>query len=163
MKASGHVHAKGHLADALKSLATLPKNEDGRISWESSELERGTFEVIYSLTFTPPIDDHVKDGAVWHVLNECARANDFSTKFFMRKVKAFLAAHFSKQPKSLVAISQINANFNAGLPDKLPSPYGPIEIKASLSKIDRTVIDTLEDYERKRLGFNDDFLFLTCR
>jgi hypothetical protein len=125
--------------------------------------ERGTFEVIYSLAFTPPIDDHVKDGAVWHVLNECARADDFSTKFFMQKVNAFLAAHFSKQPKSLVAISQINANFNAGLPDKLPSPYGPIEIKASLSKIDRTVIDTLEDYERKRLGFNDDFLFLTCR
>src|SRR5215216_2948479 len=30
-------HAKDHLADVLKSLATLPKNEGGRISWESSE------------------------------------------------------------------------------------------------------------------------------
>jgi hypothetical protein len=156
-----HFHAKGHLSEALKSLAKLPKNEGGRISWESSKLERGTFEVIYSLTFNPPIDDHVKDGAVWHVLNECARANDFSTKFFQGRLNAFLAAHFSKQPRPLVAISQINASVSADLPDKIPSPYGPIEIKASLSKTDKAVLAKLETYERERLGFHDDFLYLT--
>ena len=163
MKIHGRFHAKTHLADALKSLATLPKNEGGRISWESGELERGTFEVIYSLTFDPSIDDHVKDGAVWHVLNECARANDFSTKFFQRRLNAFLDEHFRKQPKPLVAISQINARFNAGLPNRIPTPYGPVEIKSSLSKTDRAVIAKLEDYERTRLRFHDDFLYLICR
>ena len=163
MKAPVRFHAKAHLADALKSLAALPKNEGGRISWDSSKLERGTFELIYSLTFNPPIDDHVKDGAVWHVLNECARANDFSTTSFQRRLHTFLAAHFSKRPKPLVAISQINAHFSAGLPDKIPCPGSPIEIKASLPKTDRAIIAKLEGYERERLGFHDDFLYLTCR
>jgi hypothetical protein len=77
MKPPTIIHAKEYLAKALRSLSQLPKNEDGRISWQSSQLEKGTFELIYSLTFKPPIDDHIKDGALWHVLNECARAKDF--------------------------------------------------------------------------------------
>jgi len=73
-KASINFRAKNHLAVPLKALAKVPKPAGERISWESSRLDRGTFELIYSLDFKPPIDDHVKDGAIWHVLNECARS-----------------------------------------------------------------------------------------
>lgn len=163
MKSPITIHAKQHLTKALESLSRLPKNEDGRISWESTQLERGTFELIYGLTFSPPVDDHVKDGALWHVLNECARANNFSTKFFLVRLRTFLAAHFSKKPKLLIAISQINAQASACLPNKIPSPFGLIEIKRYLSKTDRTVIDKLERYERDRLALHDDFLYLTCK
>ena len=44
----------------------VPKDTDGRIGWESSALEHGTFEVIYNLGFEPAIEDYEKDGAVWH-------------------------------------------------------------------------------------------------
>jgi hypothetical protein len=120
--------------------------------------------MIYSLTFKPPIDGHVKDGALWHVLNECARANTFSTAFFLRPLRAFLTVHFSKQPKGLIAaISQVNARASARLPARIPSAFGIIEIKPSLSKIEKAIIDKLEDYERHRLGLHDDFLYVTCR
>jgi hypothetical protein len=157
------IDAKEHLAEALKSLSQIPKNEGGHISWESSELERGTFELIYSLIFSPPLDDHIKDGAIWHVLNECARENDFSTKFFLKRLRAFLAAHFSREPKRLVAVSQVNAQVSAGLPAKIPSPLGVIEIKPSLLKTDKTVISTMDQYERDRLGLQDGFLYVSCR
>jgi hypothetical protein len=162
MKPPINIQTKAHLAEALTSLSRLPKEEGGRISWESSQLETGTFELIYSLTFKPPIDDHIKDGAIWHVLNECARTKDFSTKFFLQRLRAFIATHFSKQPNRLVEISQVNAQIGAALPDKIPSPFGPIEIKRSLSKTDKTVIDKLKGYERDRLGLHDDFLYVTC-
>src|SRR5205823_1710938 len=108
------------------------------------------------------IDDHVKDGALWHVLNECARAKDFSTKFFLARLRVFLTAHFTKQPKRLVAISQVNSRLSAGLPAKIPSACGWIEIKPSLSKADKAVITKLEPYERSRLGLHDDFLYFSC-
>jgi len=157
------IDATKHLAAALLALSQLPKDENGRISWESNKLEEGAFELIYSLTFKPTIDDHVKDGALWHVLNECARAKNFSTKFFIRRLHAFIAAHFGKQPKVLFAVSQVNCSYNAGLPKKLPSIFGPIEFWQSLSKRDQSVIDKLSPYERSRLGLQDDFLYLTCR
>jgi hypothetical protein len=161
MKPTISIHAKDHLAQALQSLSRLPNNEAGRISWESNALERGTFELIYSLSFKPPLDDHVKDGALWHVLNECAQANDFSTKFFLGRLRAFIAAHFSKQPKRLVARSQINAKVSAGLPSKISSAFGPIELKRSLSPADKVVIEKLEPYERSRLGLHGDFVYLS--
>jgi hypothetical protein len=157
-----NIQAKNHLPEALKVLAKLPKNEDGRISWESSQLERGTFELIYNLTFKP-VDDYVKDGAIWHVLNECARGNDFSSKFFIAQLHAYLGRHFSKEPKSLIAISQINASVSAGLPNRLPSPLGPIEIRSSLSKIDREAIAKFHEYKQNSLGLHQDFIYLTCR
>jgi hypothetical protein len=87
----------------------------------------------------------------------------FLTKFFLARLRAFIATHFSKQPKSLVAISQVNSGLSAGLPAKIPSAFGPIEIKPSLSKTDKAVITKLEPYERSRLGLHDDFLYLSCK
>jgi hypothetical protein len=48
------IHAKSQLAEALQSLSKVPKEHEGRMSWESGALEHGTFEIIYSLTFKPP-------------------------------------------------------------------------------------------------------------
>jgi hypothetical protein len=163
MKPPIQIQAKAHLADCLRSLSKLPKHEDGRISWEATKLERGTFELIYSLTFSPRVDDHVKDGALRHVLNECARAKDFSTKFFLRRLRAFVAAHLSRQSKVLIAISQINAIPNAALPSIVPSAFGTIKINPSLSKTDRRVIDNLKQNVQERLGLHSDFLYLSFR
>lgn len=151
------------MADALKFLSGIPKNDNGRISWESSDLDRGTFEVIYSLKFTPAIDDHIKDGAVWHVLNECARANDFSSKSFLQRLRAYLQDHFSQKPKNYFAIAQINANLSASLPSSIPSTSGPISIRTNLSKSCSKVVGELKGYERERLGLHDDFLYISCK
>ncbi|MBR0840484.1 hypothetical protein JQ607_09825 [Bradyrhizobium liaoningense] len=163
MTTSIKVDANQHLADALRFLSRVPKNEDGRISWSSNELNQGTFEVIYSLKFTPPIDDHIKDGAVWHALNECARACDFSSKSFLQRIKTYLQAHFSKQPKAYLAIAQINATFSAALPSSIPSTFGPITIQANLPKSCSKVIGRLDNYERERLGLHDDFLYASYK
>ncbi len=157
------VEAKQHLAEALKLLSSIPKNDDGRISWSSSELDRGTFEVIYSLHFSPPIDDHVKDGAVWHVLNECARSKDFSTKEFLRRLRSYLETHFNKTPRPFFAIAQINATIAAALPKVIPSISGPIDIRTGLPRTCLKAIDELKGYERERLGLHDDFLYMTCK
>jgi hypothetical protein len=111
-----HIHGKSGLAEAMKSLSKTPKKHEGRITWDSEALERGTFEVIYNLTFTPPIDDYYKDGAIWHALNECARAEDFSTKFFIQKLRAYLEGLVSRQPRSFTAVTQVNAQTAARLP-----------------------------------------------
>ena len=103
------IHGKSYLAEALQSLSKIPKEHEGRIGWDSEALDRGTFELIYNLTFKPPIDDYNKDGAIWHALNECARAKDFSTKFFIQKLRSYLEALLSKQPRSFTAVAQINA------------------------------------------------------
>lgn len=58
------IQAKAHLAEALQSLSRVPKEHEGRIAWNSGALDRGTFEVIYNLTFKPAVEDYVKDGAI---------------------------------------------------------------------------------------------------
>jgi hypothetical protein len=58
---------------------------------------------------------------------------------------------------------QVNARASARLPARIPSAFGIIEIKPSLSKTEKAIIDKLEDYERRRLGLHDDFLYVTCR
>lgn len=163
MPTSIKVYGKQHLPDALQFLSRIPKNEGGRISWPSHELERGTFEVIYNLTFTPAVDDYVKDGAVWYVLNDCARTNDFSTKSFLRRLQSYLTAHFSKQKKRLLAAAQINVTVAAELPRKIPSIDGVIEIRTSLPTASQKVIGKLQSYERERLRLQDDFVYMTCK
>jgi hypothetical protein len=78
-------------------------------------LDRGTFELIYNLTFKPPVDDYDKDGAIWHALSECVRAKDFSVKFFSWKLRLYLEGLLSKQPRSFTAVAQIDAQMGARL------------------------------------------------
>lgn len=155
------IEASGHLGPALNALSQVPKEENGRISWESNKLDEGTFELIYSLKFKPSIDDHIKDGALWHVLNECARAKNFSTGFFLQRLRAFVKAYLDKRPNTLVAISQANCTFGAALPKKLPSIFGAVEFRHSLSKSDIAILNKLSAHERDRLGLLDDFVYLT--
>jgi len=158
------IQGKSHLAKALEALSKLPKKDnDGRIRWESGALEHGTFEVIYNLNFKPPIDDYDKDGAIWHALNECARANNFTQQFFIQKLQSYLAQLFSKQPRLFTAVAQINAQTGARLPDKIVSVDGRIEIRRTLPPSCIKVINKLEDYERSRLNLQDDFVYLTVK
>jgi hypothetical protein len=157
------IDATSHLDDALKALSQVPKEENGRISWDSGELEEGTFEIIYSLKFKPSVDDHIKDGAVWFVLNECARAKDFSRKFFIRKIREYIQKHLSKSPKTCVAVGQINCGPNVGLPNKLPSVFGQIEFRRSLSKSDQAVVNKLPEREKARLGLQSDFVIVISK
>lgn len=157
------IEASSHLGSALHSLSQVPKEENGRFSWESNKLDEGTFELIYSLKFKPDIDDYVKDGALWHVLNECARAKNFSTVYFLQRLRAYVKAHLDKRPNTLVAISQVNCTLHAVMPQKLPSIFGPVEFKQSLSNSDLAILNALSTYERDRLGLQDDFVYMTSQ
>ena len=157
------VHGKHHLAEALRGLSKIPKDHDGRIAWDSSKLEHGTFEVLYNLTFDPPVDDYDKDGAIWHALNECARAKDFSSRFFMQKVRTYLEGLFGKQHRSFTAVTQINAQVGARLPGKITSIDGPVEIRRTLPSSSLKVIDGLKNYEHSRLNRQDDFFYLVAK
>ena len=157
------INAKSHLAEVLQSLSKVPREHEGRIAWDSGGLDRGTFELIYDLTFEPPIDDYNKDGAIWHALNECARAKDFSTKFFIQKLRLYLEELLSKRLKSFTAVAQINAKIGARLPQKIMSVDGLVEIRPSLPRPCLRVINELKDYERRRLNLQDDFVYLTVK
>ena len=157
------ITSDGRLIDALNALSQVPKNENGRIFWASDKLDEGTFGLIYSLKFNPPIDDYIKDGALWHVLNECARESNFSTKFFLQRLRAFIKAHLSKTQKTFVAVSQVNCNHSANMPKKLPSIFGQIEFAQSLSRLHQAVINKLSAHERSRLGLQNDFIYLTTK
>src|SRR5947208_1732578 len=97
-----------HLRDELSALSSVPQNANGRISWETTRLDEGTFTLISILKFKPQVDDHIKDAAIWHALNECARNKNFSTQFFIRILREFIITQLTKTPKNLVAVSQIN-------------------------------------------------------
>ncbi len=60
----------------------------------------------------------------------------------------------------MVSGSQINCTFQVGLPKRLPSISGHIELTRSLSGPDRAIIDALSTYERQRLGLENDFLYM---
>lgn len=157
------IHGKSQLAQALQSLSKVPKDHEGRIGWDSAALEHGTFELIYNLTFKPPVVDYDKDGAIWHALNECARAKDFSTKFFIQKLQSYLEGLLSKLPRSFAAVAQINAQTGAQLPGKIMSVDGPVEIRRTLPPSCLKVIKDLEAYERTRLNLQDDFVYLMVK
>jgi hypothetical protein len=97
------------------------------------------------------------------VLNECARTNDFSQEFFLRWLRSYLAAHFGKRKKKLIAITQVNATWNAGLSRRIRSIDGPIEVLPTLPKTLQTIIGKLETYERSRLELHNDFVYMTCK
>ncbi|EFI50034.1 HEPN domain-containing protein [Afipia sp. 1NLS2] len=158
-----HIQGKKHLAEALQALSGIPKEHEGRISWESGALERGTFELIYNLTFTPSVEGHIKDGAIWHALNECARGKDFSAKFFIQKIRAYLKGLLSKEPRSFIAVAQINAQLGAKLPKRIASIDGTIDIRASLPPLCVKVISKLDGYERSRLNLHTDFNYMTIK
>ncbi|HTO60063.1 MAG TPA: hypothetical protein VMM15_02290 [Bradyrhizobium sp.] len=157
------VHGKSYLAEALRRLSRVPKEREGRIAWDSAKLEHGTFEVLYNLTFDPPIDDYDKDGAIWHALNECARAKDFTPRFFIQKVRAYLEALLGKQSRSFTAVTQINVQVGARLPGKITSVDGALEIRRTLPSSSQKVINGLKDYERSRLNLQDDFFYLVVK
>jgi hypothetical protein len=157
------IQSKSHLAEALKSLSRVPKEHEGRIAWDSNALDRGTFEVIYNLTFKPAIEDYIKDGAIWHALNECARAKDFSIPFFIRKLRTYLEGLVSKEKRSYTAVMQINAQWNANLPKTIASAGGRVDITAGLPRACRKVIDGLKEYERERLHLQSDFVYMTTK
>ncbi len=154
------IHGKHHLAEALRGLSKVPKDHDGRIAWDGAKLEQGTFEVLCNLTFNQPVDDYDKDGAIWHGLNECARAKDFTPKFFIQKVRGYLDGLLDMQPRSFTAVAQINAQVGANLPDKLMSMDGAVEIRRTLPPSSLRVISALDDYERNRLNLQGDFSYL---
>ncbi|MGX9427960.1 hypothetical protein [Bradyrhizobium sp. LeoA1S1] len=157
------IQGKSDLEEVLQSLSKVPKNHEGRIAWDFDALDRGTFELMYNLTFKPRIDDYDKDGAIWHALNECARAKNFSTKFFIRKLRLYLEGLLSTQPRSFMAVAQINAQTGARLPEKIMSVDGPVEIRTSLPRPCLKVISKLEGDERSRLNFQDDFVYLIVK
>lgn len=158
------IQGKSHLADALEALSKLPqKDGDGRISWESGALERGTFELIYNLSFKPPVDDYDKDGAIWHALNECARASDFTPQFFIQKLRSYLEQLLSKQLRSFTAVAQVNAQIGTKLPDKVVSSDGIVEIRGALPPSCIKVINKLDDHDRRGLNLQDNFVYLTAK
>ncbi|KRQ93833.1 hypothetical protein [Bradyrhizobium valentinum] len=153
------IYPKSHLADVLKSVAKIPKEFEGRISWESGALDRASFEILYNLNFKTPVEDYIKDGAVWHALNECARAKNFAAPFFIGKLRAYLEDLLSKEPRSFTAVMQINAEFAVRLPKKIASVGGSVEIQTSLPRACLKVISGLKEYERSRLNLQDGFVF----
>jgi hypothetical protein len=157
------IQPKSHLAEALQFLSRVPKEHEGRIAWDSSALDRGTFEVIYNLTFKPAIEDFIKDGAIWHALTECARAKDFSVSFFIRKLRTYLEGLVSKEKRSYTAVMQINAQWNANLPKTIVSAGGRVDIMTGLPRACRKVIDDLKEYERERLHLQNDFVYMTTK
>jgi hypothetical protein len=156
------IQSKSHLADALQFLSRVPKEHEGRIAWDSDALDRGTFEVIYNLTFKPAVEDYIKDGAIWHALTECAREKDFSVPCFIRKLRAYLEGLVSKEKGSYIAVMQVNAQRNANLPKKIVSADGRVDITTALPRSCQKVIDSLKDYERERLHLQDDFVYMTA-
>jgi hypothetical protein len=161
--ATMQIHGKSELAEALQSLSKIPKEHEGRIVWESEALDHGTFELIYSLTFKPPIDDYYKESAIWHALHECARAKDFSARFFIQKLRSYLEGLLSRQPRSFTAVAQVNAQTAARLPEKILSVDGPVEIRSTLPPSCTKVVSKLKDYERSRLNLQDDFVYLIVK
>jgi hypothetical protein len=157
------IQPRGHLAEALQFLSRVPKEHEGRIAWDSNSLDRGTFEVIYNLTFKPAIEDYIKDGAIWHALTECARAKDFSVPFFIRKLRTYFEGLVSKEKRSYTAVMQINARWNANLPKNIVSTGGRVDITSGLPRMCRKVIDGLKEYERERLHLQDDFVYMTTK
>lgn len=157
------IHGKNHLTEALQALSKIPTDHDGRVGWDSAKLEHGSFEVLYNLTFDPPIDDFEKDAAIWSALNECARAKDFAPRFFIQKLRAFLEGLLSNKPRTFMAVTQINAQVGARLPDKIMSDDGSVEIRASLPPSSLKVIQKLEGFDRQRLNLQDDFAYLVMK
>lgn len=155
------IKPRAHVADTLRRLSKVPVDQDGRISWDITGLDEGTFTLIAGLEFPVSVGDHIKDGAIWHVLNECARKKDFSQQSFIRWLREFVDDHLSKPPKILVAISQVNCNSGMTMPKRLPSIEGPVEFKTSLSAAEQSVIAELPDYDRARLGLHTDFIYMT--
>ncbi|WP_128935487.1 hypothetical protein [Bradyrhizobium zhanjiangense] len=157
------IHGKSHLAEALQALSRIPTDHDGRVGWDSAKLEHGSFEVLYNLTFDPPIDDFEKDAAIWSALNECARANDFTPRFFILKLRTFLDGLFSNKSRSFMAVTQVNAQAAARLPNKIMSVDGSVEIRARLPPSSLRVIQKLDGFDRQRLNLHDDFAYLVMK
>ncbi|MBR0803396.1 hypothetical protein JQ636_07570 [Bradyrhizobium japonicum] len=151
------------MAEALQALSKIPTDHDGRVAWDSAKLEHGSFEVLYNLTFDPPIDDFEKDAAIWSALNECARTKDFTPQFFIVKVRTFLKGLLSNKPRTFTAVTQINAQAGARLPKKIMSVDGSVEIRASLPPSSLNVIRRLEGFDRQRLNLQDDFVYLIMK
>jgi hypothetical protein len=143
----------GHSAkDALDQLSKIFKNEEGRISWPSWELDQGTFALIYNLRFDRNVDDHLKDAGIWKAINECAKANNFSSKFFIRQLKLFVDEYQNKVPKSYRFVTQVNCNYSTRLPKILHSFDGDISFQSSLSK--KIVLHTTTLINMLNLGLN---------
>lgn len=157
------IHGKGGLGDALRGLSKLPEEHEGRISWDGAKLQHGTFEVLCNLSFDPPADDYDKDAAIWHGLNECARAKNFTPKFFLQKVRSYLDGLLNVQSQSFTAVTQINAQVSAGLPNKIMSIDGSVEILATLPASILKIVSKLRDYERSRLNLQNDFSYLVVK
>lgn len=155
------VDAKGHLQPALQEAAKIPSVDGERVSWESSKLERATFEIIYSLKFTPDIEDHMKDGAIWHSLNACAKDRDFSSKNFIRSIREFVSDQLNRSSDKLMVISQVNCDFELKRKISIHTPEGKISLSPRLNRKSASIISKMAPPDRRKLGIIDGFHFLS--
>ncbi|BBO09241.1 hypothetical protein [Bradyrhizobium sp. TM102] len=108
--------------------AAFETNSDGRIAWPM-EVDQHTFQLIASLSFTPKIADHEKDGAIWSAMNECAKTKKFDERAFVRHLRDAIVKIRSKPTSAHSVLAQINVPKSKKTPKSLSSYYG-------LSRID---------------------------
>lgn len=149
-----------NIAGILATLSKSFENKDGRISWNMSGLDGRNFGLIASLSFSPTIDDHEKDGAIWRTLNDCATANRFEQEFFIRKLRANVEALRAGPVQSYFVAAQVNVRNYGKLPRSLSSMYCSVAVRRHLSRSVQAKLQSQSGHQRARLHLDSDFLFL---
>ena len=156
------LETKFDIADVLANLSSIVIREGERIAWSSQELERSKIELIYGLQFKPKVEDYIKDGAIWHSINECARKNDFSQKTFSRFMIFYVNSHQEKKKQRYNAVCQINSRYNQVGPLKINTPIGVVHITDGINKKDHAILTKRSPDDLKQMGFHDSHQFIRC-
>src|SRR5262245_53506725 len=117
------IAATSHLDDELKALSQLPIRirQGENFSLPMPHIDEATFTLLSVLHFKPAVDDYLKSRGIWAVVNECAKADNFTSEFFIRRLRAFIMEHSATKPKSFLVVTQINCRHHVfNLPLRLP-------------------------------------------
>jgi hypothetical protein len=153
------VKVKRDIGDVLKWLAKSFSTHEGRIAWPG-ELNEQSFQLVASITFTPRIEDHEKDDAIWRTINDCARLNNFEQNVFARKLRENIAKLLSRAEKSYIVTAQINVPNYLEFPPAVSSVYGPVSLSRHLSRSEQRLQSKKRPFETQKIQIENDFLFL---
>ena len=155
------IKSQGDLQSILNIFTAILFKEDNKISWNGDKLDDLTFDLIYVLKFQPEVQDHIKDAAIWSVINDCARANDFSQDFFIRKLRDYIINSNARSKRRYTGLTQLNCTCSTNIPSTLTSISGIVNFSANLSPSESAAISKLSSFEKDRMGFDPDFYYIS--
>lgn len=143
-------------------IASKPKG----VTWNASDLEQATFDLLRNMRFDAGVPYYLKELAVLDALAKCVECQRLNSKSFLQFVNTYICDHDNRKKVKYIVVTQVNATRGARRHDAprdvrmiVPSIEGRFEITTRIPKKVVQALSKADDRTLEILALKRDFLY----